>query len=204
MKEKIIELKPNPVLEKFIKSFPKGKALDLGAGQGRNSIFLAKKGFKVEAIDKDYKSLEICSNSAKNKKLKIKIIKSDIRKFDFKKNKYSLVVSVASLDFLKKKEIEIIIKKIRESLIKNGIIFLFVFSVKDPLYKKIKKIELKEIEENTFYLPKYKTYRHFFTKKEIHEILQEFKIIHLKQKKIKDTGHGQSHFHNTIEVIAKK
>lgn len=204
MKEKITESKPNPVLKKFVKSFPKGEALDLGAGQGRNSLFLAEKGFKVEAVDKDYKALEKCNNFAKRKKLKIKIVKSDIRKFDFKKNKYSLVISIAALDFLKKTEIENIIKKIRKSLTKNGIIFLFVFSIKDPIYKKIKEIKLKEIEENTFYLPKYKTYRHFFTKKEIIKILQEFKIIHLKQKKIKDTGHGQPHFHNVIEIIAKK
>jgi len=44
-------LKPNTTLEKFLPLIPKGRALDIGAGQGRNSIFLAKNGFEVEAID---------------------------------------------------------------------------------------------------------------------------------------------------------
>ncbi len=44
-------LKPDPLLVKYLPQIPKGKALDIGAGEGRNSFFLAKEGFEVEAID---------------------------------------------------------------------------------------------------------------------------------------------------------
>jgi len=63
---------------------------------------------------------------------------------------------------------------------------------------------LKEIEENTFYMPKYKTYRHFFEDKEIKEYFKDFKIIHLRQKTIKDIGHDKPHLHKIIEIFAQK
>lgn len=192
------------ILEKFLHLIPRGEALDIGAGKGRNSIFLAKNGFKVEAIDKIAEGLKKCRNFAKKYNLPIKTKLCDVRKFEFKKSKYSLVIARASLDFLKKSEIESIIKKIKKSLISQGFIYFVVFSTKDPMYKKIKKLKLKEIEENTFYLPKYKTYRHFFTQKELKQMFKDFKIIHLKQKRIKDTGPQKLHFHNIIEIIVQK
>lgn len=197
-------LKPNSALEKYLAKFPKGKALDIGAGGGRNSIFLAENGFKVEAIDKVKEGLEKIKNLAKEHKLKIKTKKCDINNFKFEKNNYSLVVATYSLDFLKKNEIYLILNKIKKSVITNGFVYLFVFSVKDPMYKFITEKGIEQIEKNTFYLPKYKTYRHFFTKNELQEKFKNFKIILLKQKQILDKGHDKPHYHNVIELLAQK
>jgi len=197
-------LKPNPTLKKNIYLIPKGKALDIGAGEGRNSIFLAKNGFEVEAIDKNPQGLKKCQIFADEHKLSIKTTTIDIRKFYFKTNKYSLIISITALDFLKKSEIETIIKKIKKSLIEKGFIFFLIFSTKDPFYQKIKKSALEEIEKNTYHLPKHKTYRHFFTKEEIKELFNDFRIIYLEMKNIKDSGHGEPHFHNIIELLAQK
>lgn len=197
-------LKPNPLLNKFINIIPKGKALDVGAGEGRNSIFLAKNGFEVDAIDKISEGLKKCEKIAKEDNLLINTQSCNIKRFNFGKEKYSIILAVSVLDFLKKSEIETMLKKMKESLTKEGFILLSVFSVKDLMHKVIKEKKLKEIEKNTFFLSKYKTYRHFFTKKEIKEMFSGFKIIYLKQKKIKDTGHGQPHFHNIIQLFAQK
>ncbi|MEA2113382.1 MAG: methyltransferase domain-containing protein [Patescibacteria group bacterium] len=197
-------LKPSPVLVEFLSKIPKGKILDIGAGEGRNSIFLAKNGFKVEAIDKIAEGLKKCRDFAKKHNLLIKTKVCDIRKFGFKANKYSLIISTAALDFLKKSEIELVVKKIKKSLVINGFIYFLVFSTKDPLYQKVKKLGLKKIEKNTYYLPKHKIYRHFFTQKELKEKFEDFKIVYLKQKKILDTGHGKPHYHSIIELLAQK
>lgn len=197
-------LKPNSTLEKYLAKFPKGKALDIGAGGGRNSIFLAENGFEVEAIDKIKEGLEKIKNLSKEHKLKIKTKKCDISKFKFGKNKYSLIVATYSLDFLKKNEIYLILNKIKESVMTNGFVYLSVISVKDPMYKFITEKGIEQIEENTFYLLKYKTYRHFFTKNELQEKFKDFKIILLKQKQILDKGHDKPHYHNIIELLAQK
>ena len=42
---------PNPFLKKYLRFLPKGKALDIAAGEGRNAVFLAQHGFDVDAVD---------------------------------------------------------------------------------------------------------------------------------------------------------
>ena len=41
----------NALLVETVKGTKPGKALDIGMGQGRNSIFLAKNGWKVTGVD---------------------------------------------------------------------------------------------------------------------------------------------------------
>jgi len=43
---------------------PKGKALDVAAGRGRHSLFLASNGFQVDAVDHDERALAYLSTSA--------------------------------------------------------------------------------------------------------------------------------------------
>ncbi len=40
-----------PVVEKYWREAPSGKALDLACGLGRNSLFLAEHGMTVDAVD---------------------------------------------------------------------------------------------------------------------------------------------------------
>lgn len=197
-------LKPEEGLKEVVKYAPKGIALDIGAGEGRNSIFLAKNGFKVEAVDKIKEGLEKCQKFAKEYNLPIKIKIIDITKFNFKKNKYSLILSIATLDFLKFSEIQKITLKIEKNLKRNGIFYLVVFSTKDQFFKECKKKKLKMIEKNTFYLPQLKIFRHFFEKKELFNLLKNFEIIEIKEKKIKDIYHDKRHFHHIIKIILKK
>ena len=49
--EPIESLEPNPTLIAEIGSRPPGRALDLGAGDGRNAVWLASQGWHVTAVD---------------------------------------------------------------------------------------------------------------------------------------------------------
>jgi len=197
-------LKPVPRLKKVIKYAPTGEALDIGAGEGRNSIFLAKNSFKVTAIDLIPEGLKKLAHFAKEHNLNISTKVIDIRKFKFPTDKYSLIISIAAIDFLKKSEIDKIIKRIKKSLIRGGVLYLSVFSTNDPLFYKIKELNLEPIEKNTFYLPKGKFYRHFFTRNELKNYFKDFEIILLKSRSIRDMSHDKPHFHHIIELIAKK
>ena len=196
-------LSPEKGLKKVLKYAPKGIALDVGAGEGRNSIFLAKNGFKVEAIDQVKEGLGKCKKIAKKYNLPIKTKAINVKKFKFQKNKYTLIIAIAILDFLEFSEIKKIISKIKESLEKEGVFYLVVFSTKDSAFKQYKK-NLKMIEKNTFSLPKLKTYRHFFTTKELSNLLKSFKILKIEEKRKKDVSHEKPHFHWLIQAITKK
>ena len=84
------------------------------------------------------------------------------------------------------------------------ITLIIVFSIKDPALKKLKLERAKMVEENTFYSPKLETFRHFFGKKELLDLLKDFKVIKIEEKKIKDVYHDKPHFHHIIRVIVKK
>ncbi|MBU4351263.1 class I SAM-dependent methyltransferase [Candidatus Parcubacteria bacterium] len=200
------KLKIEEGLEKAIRYAPKGVVLDIGAGEGRNSIFLAKSGFKVQAIDIDAKSLEKCKRFAKNHNLPIITSVADVRKFKFGKEKYSLVISINTLDFLRLKDTKKLITKVGYSLVPGGVFYLYGFSVKDSLLEIAKRKHLKEPEKNTFYFPKMRTPRHFFEKKELFNLCKNFEIIKLEEKKIIHThmGSEKPHRHWIIRVIAKK
>ena len=53
---------PANVLEKFTTYFPRqGKILDIGCGEGRNSIPLSKKGYEVHGIDISSTAIDIAN-----------------------------------------------------------------------------------------------------------------------------------------------
>lgn len=142
---------PDAMLREYSPIIPKGKTLDLGMGEGRNSIFLAKAGFEVEGIDILQEDVGRCLEIAKQEGVKVKAIVGDFRNIDIPKNKYALIVCAWSLNFLKKSESQEIFSKIKKGIKRGGSIYIGVLSTDDPGCKRLKST-LEELEENTFFL----------------------------------------------------
>lgn len=68
-------------------------ALDLGAGTGRNSIFLKELGFEVLALDFSTEAIE------KLKELGINTVKEDLDNFSFDNEYFDLAIAFDVLDF---------------------------------------------------------------------------------------------------------
>ncbi|MBI5747375.1 MAG: methyltransferase domain-containing protein [Nitrospirae bacterium] len=49
---------PSRLLAQLLTLLPKGRALDIACGEGRNAIFLAKSGYEVDAVDISSVALE--------------------------------------------------------------------------------------------------------------------------------------------------
>ena len=60
---------PARFLVQQLHRLPKGKVLDVAAGSGRHSLFLASQGYQVEAIDRDAQALTQLSTTARKRKL---------------------------------------------------------------------------------------------------------------------------------------
>lgn len=70
---------PYPELMDFFSEYPKnGKVLDLGCGQGRDSIPLARLGFDVTGVDNSKVGIEQMNQIAKTENLKLNGIITDI------------------------------------------------------------------------------------------------------------------------------
>jgi SAM-dependent methyltransferase len=113
---------PNQLLVESIKGKRPGKALDLGMGQGRNTIYLAKVGWDVTGIDIANEAVDFANTRAKEEKINITTELIPIEQFQFGVNKWDLIVHVyeGCLDDEKR------IQKIIMSLKPRGI-FVFEF-----------------------------------------------------------------------------
>ncbi len=69
---------PNTVLKEWIEFLPKGKALDVACGAGRDSIFLAQNGFDVTGTDISSVALARAETRARQEGLKINWCEHDL------------------------------------------------------------------------------------------------------------------------------
>jgi len=104
---------PNPFLKKYIRLLPKGRALDLAAGEGRNAVFLARNGFEVDAVDISRIGLKKAKKLSEESGVKIQTICADLKIFPIEKEKYNLI---ANFYFLRRS----LIPKIKKGLKKGG------------------------------------------------------------------------------------
>lgn len=193
---------PYYLLEKYYSEVEPGKALDLGCGDGANSIFLAKQGFEVESIDIKEDYVENLKNLSKKEGLSLKVKKEDIREFGFDKE-YDLILAVNSLQFMKKSEREEVISKIKSSLNSNALVFISVFTKEDVSYKKLSKNH-SPIEENTFYSKNENRYWNFFEPNELKNYFKDnFKILFYDER-IVDDAHSDPHQHGIAELVVQK
>ena len=188
-------------LKRYLNLIPGKEVLDLGIGQGRNSIPLAELGFNVTGVDYSTKCLQICKNTCN----KLNLIHSDIRTFNIEKNKYDLIQSRFVLHFFHKYGLYEIIKNIKNNIKISGIVYIYVFSLNDPKFQKYtNSSEFDKLENNIFHHKISDTYVSFFTKDEILNLFKDFKIISISDEYCLDLGGEVAHYSGFIKYIGKK
>lgn len=75
-----------------------GRALDIATGKGRNAVFLATKGFRVDAMDISTVALEGARKMARVKALDVNFIEADLENAELPENTYDLIVNFNFLD----------------------------------------------------------------------------------------------------------
>jgi tellurite methyltransferase len=86
-------LQPSQFLVKNIGLLPRGWALDVAMGAGRNAIYLARMGFDVEGVDVSISSVDEALARAREASVSIRTRVVNLEKFpDFGKENYDLVI----------------------------------------------------------------------------------------------------------------
>lgn len=83
---------PVPFLKENVGLLPKGKALDLAMGEGRNGVFLATQGFDVVGLDISEVGLEKAHRLAREKGTKIETRVVDLENHSLEKGAYDVVI----------------------------------------------------------------------------------------------------------------
>ena len=84
---------PNAFMVEIIKGLKPGRALEIGMGQGRNSLYLAKQGWDVTGFDISEVGMELARKAASEAGVKIKTINAAMEDFDYGVNQWDLIVA---------------------------------------------------------------------------------------------------------------
>lgn len=88
---------PNSFLVDAMKQIkPGGKALDVGAGMGRNALHMARLGWDVTGIDLSAEGLTVMRSSVEKAGLKVQTVKTSYEAYDFGKEKWDLIAMILS------------------------------------------------------------------------------------------------------------
>lgn len=84
--------KPNAFLMESVQGRKPGRALDVGMGQGRNSLYLASLGWDVTGIDLSDEGIRLARAEAQRRGLKLAAIVGDFGAYDFGREQWDLIV----------------------------------------------------------------------------------------------------------------
>lgn len=117
--------KPSRFLKEIFEAdswpLPKGRALDIATGKGRNAIFLAERGFQVVGIDISPVALETARRISREKSLAIDWQEADLERFDLPQGDYDLVLN---LNYLQRS----LVPQIKKTLKPGGWIIFETYS----------------------------------------------------------------------------
>ncbi len=84
----------NRFLVQEVEDLPQGRALDLGAGEGRNAIWLAERGWRVTAVDFSGIAVQKARRLAEARGVEVSWIEADLRSYSPARGAFDLVVLV--------------------------------------------------------------------------------------------------------------
>jgi SAM-dependent methyltransferase len=89
---------PNNLLVDAVKGRVAGEALDVGMGQGRNSVYLATQGWKVTGFDVSTFGVKKALELARARGVKINAVHSSDEDFDFGRNRWDLIAVIYGME----------------------------------------------------------------------------------------------------------
>ncbi len=119
------EDKADDIIKTVLEAGSISSGLDLGAGDCKYSMYLSKRGAKMDAVDLKDRPQSI--DGYKD----INYTKSDVRSFDLSDKQYDIILLRSVLHYLTPNDAEELLKKIKGHINKDG--FVYIFTMTPPL-----------------------------------------------------------------------
>jgi len=87
-----------PFLAAMLARIPRGVALDVAAGRGRNALALARAGMQVLAVDLSAEAMRILAAAARTARLAIWPVVANLDRFHLKDKSFDAIVNINFLD----------------------------------------------------------------------------------------------------------
>jgi tellurite methyltransferase len=195
---------PEKILVDFTDKIEKSKPiLDIGAGQGRNSFFLTEEGFEVDAIDPSSVAVDTINKISSEKNYSVSAFHIDFQNY-YTEKIYSAILAFGLIQILDWSSISSLIDKIESRIIKDSLVFITAFSVKDYSYQKY-STQWKAAGRNSFSYGNLE-FRTFLEENEILTLFDDFSVLHHWEGLGKKHKHGDGPIeqHSMVEVVLQK
>jgi cyclopropane fatty-acyl-phospholipid synthase-like methyltransferase len=166
-----------------------GTALDLGAGEGSDSIRLARLGFEVDAVEASAIGAEKVERFARSAGVRVNVIHADVRAVTLR-NTYDVVICNGLLHYLSSEEKKAVLGKMKECTAEGGYNLVFAFSSYAPIPDCHQLIRVCPDEEHGAILSSYGSWNHrvFFDRAKLDHSHIDFPL----------------HSHSFVKVLARK
>jgi len=151
--------------------------IDLGCGQGNNTLYLIEKNKNVISCDISNEALKIVKNNIKNSNV-VKLNMLD--GLPFVDNFTSLIISDLSLQYFSFEDTKKIIKDLKRVIKPCGHLILRLSSTNDINYGAMQGVKL---EENYYFVEKRK--KRYYDLKSIETFFEDWNIVYVKEEKSK-------------------
>ena len=156
------DLEPAQLLVKNLALLPKGRVLDLAMGNGRNAVYLAKKGFDVEGVDISPQAVRSALDQAREAGVTLKARVADLEiDYHIEKGGYDVIIC---FNYLQRS----LITQIKDGLRVGGIVVYETFTVDQAQFGKPK---------NPDYLLKYN---------ELLALFRDFRCLYYREGIVKE------------------
>lgn len=150
-------------------------ALDIGAGQGRNALFLATRGISVHAIDPSATSIEIMKTRAAAENLPLHAAATGLETFHAGSKKFSGILLFGVIQDLQWDSIRLLLDRLPDWCAKNTLVFVTAHATSDPGYARFaagKRLGKNSFEDESGRM------RTFLEPGEILELFRGYDVVH--------------------------
>lgn len=189
--------RPSPFLVHYLQKYSvpcRGAGLDLGCGQGRNALFLAREGFSMLAVDSSSEAIAGLSEQADAQKLAVLGQVADMAQVSIEPDRFQLIVANTSLDHLPAAQGDRLAQAMIAGLAPGGYLFVSVFMVSDPG----NDAQGRTASETASYV------QHYYQQDELRRQFEGLTLLAYQEEYALDVGHGAPHYHGIARLFARR
>jgi SAM-dependent methyltransferase len=124
---------PDPSLTRFVDILdPSRTVLDIGCGQGRNTLYLAHRGFNVDALDPSRVALEQLTRAADECGVSVRTIHGTFQDLGNDSRNYGGILVFGLIPVLYRSEVSGLVSAVTTHLGEGGVLIVTAFGTWDP------------------------------------------------------------------------
>lgn len=183
-------LQPSDLCYEIMKIIPPSKdikVLDIGCGEGKDAVFLAKQGYDVYAFDITKNGIRKTKALAEKEQVKVTSWIDDINDFQTDQ-KFDIIYSTGTIQYLDENHKVSFFEKVKAMTKENGIHWFNVF-VEKPF------MELP---------PDWDVYEKMWKTAELFSYYHDWELLRIDEKIFECHSSNVAHFHCMDTIVAKK